>query len=223
MAKRRRKKKSPSPSRWFKFRYVVLVLVAAFVYKHGVHLRLGQERFAEATSRVDATPAKAQLASFEHRSTLTAAEVADLRKAYIRTYAPIAVEEMERSGIPASITLAQGLLESVAGTSRLATATNNHFGMKCFSKSCTAGHCRNFDDDHHKDFFRSYAHPRESYRAHSEFLQQGSRYASLFSFRQNDYRSWAKGLSKAGYATDPAYADKLISLIQRYELYGYDE
>ena len=143
-------------------------------------------------------------------------------KAYIRRFAETARTESERFGIPASIKMAQGLLESHAGDSRLATRNNNHFGMKCFSKKCAKGHCSNFDDDHHKDFFRSYTSAWESWRAHSKLLQK-KHYKGLKKNGKDDYRAWAHGLKAAGYATDPKYAPKLINLIETYQLYRLDQ
>ena len=140
---------------------------------------------------------------------------------YVDRYADIARRERDLFGIPVSITLAQGLLESNAGRSKLALNNNNHFGIKCFSKSCAEGHCRNFSDDHHKDFFRVYNSPAESYRAHSELLQK-SRYRPLKKLPPKDYKAWANGLQRAGYATDPAYARKLIYLIETLGLDAYD-
>ncbi|MCC6413244.1 MAG: glucosaminidase domain-containing protein [Saprospiraceae bacterium] len=139
---------------------------------------------------------------------------------YIRRYNNIARIEMEKFGIPASISLAQGLVESRAGTSTLARKNNNHFGIKCFSRNCPGGHCSNHNDDHHKDFFRIFGNPWESWRAHSNMLASG-RYAKLKK-HGNDYRKWAYGLKSVGYATDGNYAEKLIGIIERYELYKYD-
>jgi flagellum-specific peptidoglycan hydrolase FlgJ len=141
---------------------------------------------------------------------------------YVKRFAKVAQAEMDKFGIPASITLAQGLLESNVGESKLAVENNNHFGIKCFSKTCGKGHCSNFTDDTHKDFFRKYKSPWESYRAHSQLLKQGGRYNQLFQLKQTDYRRWAKGLKAAGYATDEQYADKLIKLIEDLELHQYD-
>ena len=138
---------------------------------------------------------------------------------YVRRFAKVAQGEMHKFGIPASITLAQGLLESGAGKSPLATKNNNHFGIKCFSRNCQKGHCKNFTDDSHKDFFRVYKTAWESYRAHSQFLQ-GIRYKHLLG--ETSYKIWANGLSKAGYATDKTYGKKLIDLIEGMELYRYD-
>jgi len=141
--------------------------------------------------------------------------------AYVNEYGPIALRQMKEEGIPASITLAQGLLESGVGKSTLATRNNNHFGLKCFSKKCAKGHCSNHSDDHHKDFFRIFDTPEASYAAHGALLQK-SRYKKLFQLECTDYRGWARELSRAGYATDPKYADKLIAMIERLQLHRYD-
>lgn len=142
---------------------------------------------------------------------------------YVDRYAKIAKTEMSKYGIPASITLAQGLLESNIGKSTLATQNKNHFGIKCFSRKCAKGHCSNFADDSHKDFFRIFANSWESYRAHSLLLKNNKRYSRLFKLRRTDYKGWAKGLKKAGYATDKTYANKLIKLIEDLGLAKYDK
>lgn len=139
---------------------------------------------------------------------------------YIERFHDIAIAEMQKYGIPASISLAQGLVESRAGTSRLARSNNNHFGMKCFSRNCRKGHCSNFTDDSHKDFFRIYQNPWESWRAHSIMLASG-RYASLKKYGR-DYRKWAYGLKRLGYATNSTYAEKIIGMIERYDLHRFD-
>jgi flagellum-specific peptidoglycan hydrolase FlgJ len=162
-----------------------------------------------------------QIAKPERKLTPAQREKRRKQLAYVKTYQKVAQLEMETHGIPASITLAQGLLESNIGQSRLATRNQNHFGIKCFSKSCNRGHCSNFEDDSHKDFFRIYASPEESYRAHSQVLQN-NRYRKLFDLPKSDYRSWALGLRKAGYATDRSYGEKLIRLIEELELDRYD-
>lgn len=141
--------------------------------------------------------------------------------AYVDQYKLVAFAEMEAHGIPASITLAQGLLESGTGSSSLARKNNNHFGIKCFSKKCRKGHCSNHSDDHHKDFFRIFDSPEESFRAHSQVLLK-DRYRSLFSLDLTDYKQWSHGLRKAGYATDPRYGDKLVRMIEDLELWRYD-
>ena len=129
---------------------------------------------------------------------------------------------MNKYNIPASITLAQGLIETNAGQSPLATKNNNHFGIKCFSKSCKKGHCANFSDDSHKDFFRKYASSWESFRAHSKLLTY-KRYKHLTKLPTSDYKGWAVGLKKAGYATDKNYHKKLIRLIEDLHLDDYDK
>lgn len=139
---------------------------------------------------------------------------------YILSYAPIAVKEMKRTGIPASITLAQGMLESENGNSRLAKKANNHFGIKCHSD--WKGPSIRHDDDKRKECFRKYSSASESFRDHSDFLVGGSRYSFLFNYKSTDYMSWARGLQKAGYATDRKYSERLIHLIEKYELYQYD-
>ncbi len=141
--------------------------------------------------------------------------------AYVKRFVKTAQTEMEKYKIPASITLAQGLLESNVGESRLATQNNNHFGIKCFSKKCKKGHCANFTDDSHKDFFRKYKSTWESFRAHSKLLQ-AKRYRPLYKLDKKDYKGWAHGLKKAGYATDKKYAPKIIQLIEDLGLDVYD-
>jgi cytidylate kinase len=139
---------------------------------------------------------------------------------YIDKYKDIAVEQMKEHRIPASITLAQGLLESGAGRSTLARKSNNHFGIKC-GGGWTGSSVRHTDDAPN-ECFRAYRHARESYEDHSRFLVGGRRYASLFELEITDYRAWARGLKRAGYATDPSYANRLIQIIEDYELYKYD-
>ena len=137
-------------------------------------------------------------------------------RTYIRRFWKVAQKEQEVYGVPASIKLAQGLLESAAGSSALARRHNNHFGIKCFSRTCGEGHCANKTDDSHKDFFRVYASAWESYRAHSKLLVNG-KYKSLLE-HGIDYVAWAKGLKEIGYATNPLYDELLIDIIQRYRL-----
>lgn len=139
---------------------------------------------------------------------------------YVKNYSSIAVSEMKRSGVPASVTLAQGILESGCGNSYLATSGKNHFGIKCGSK--WTGEKIFADDDAANECFRKYKNAEESYKDHSDFLLQNSRYASLFELKITDYKSWCYGLKKAGYATSPTYAEKLINLIEKHELYKYD-
>ncbi|MBE6286575.1 MAG: LysM peptidoglycan-binding domain-containing protein [Mediterranea massiliensis] len=141
-------------------------------------------------------------------------------QAYIKEYASLAVEQMNEHKIPASITLAQGLLESGAGMSTLAKKSNNHFGIKCHRD--WRGKKTYHDDDARGECFRVYSNVKDSYEDHSLFLKNGSRYAFLFKLKITDYKGWAKGLKKAGYATDPSYANRLITIIEDYELYKYD-
>ena len=140
---------------------------------------------------------------------------------YIKKYRDIAVEEMKKYHIPASITLAQGLLESGAGQSTLARKSNNHFGIKCGSD--WKGKSVRHDDDERNECFRAYKHPKQSYEDHSKFLVSRSRYASLFKLKITDYKGWARGLKKAGYATNPRYAEQLIGIIELYDLDKYDK
>lgn len=139
---------------------------------------------------------------------------------YIELYKDIALREMEKYRIPASITLAQGLLESSNGNSTLARIAKNHFGIKC--PGGWTGESVFQDDDAKNECFRAYDSAEESFRDHSDFLSTKKRYAFLFDLDINDYVSWANGLKKAGYATNPQYPDLLISLINRYQLYQYD-
>jgi len=139
---------------------------------------------------------------------------------YVHKYKAIAQYEMQKSGIPASITLAQGILESGAGNGDLTKRANNHFGIKCHNWT---GDKVYHDDDKKGECFRKYNHPSESFKDHSKFLTSRGRYASLFQLNKKDYKGWAKGLRKAGYATDPKYPSKLISLIERYHLNDYDK
>ena len=140
---------------------------------------------------------------------------------YIQTYKDIAIREMKTHKIPASITLAQGLLESGAGNSALAREAKNHFGIKCHKG--WEGDTYYMDDDEKNECFRKYKNPEESFKDHSEFLCGRSRYAALFDLDITDYEGWAKGLKAAGYATNPKYAQLLIDRINLYELTQYDQ
>ncbi|HEY0261961.1 MAG TPA: glucosaminidase domain-containing protein [Chitinophagales bacterium] len=140
---------------------------------------------------------------------------------YIQRYKKIAIEEMLEYGIPASITIAQGIHESSAGTSKLALNSNNHFGIKCHND--WEGKSYNHDDDKPQECFRVYNNAEESYRDHSKFLKNRKWYNPLFELKADDYRGWAHGLKKAGYATNPKYAYILIGLIDKYNLHDLDE
>ncbi len=145
---------------------------------------------------------------------------ADVVNAYVLKYKETAKDNMRRHGIPASITLAQGILESGAGRGTLCVNANNHFGIKCHTD--WQGDKVYHDDDSAGECFRKYDDPADSYNDHSLFLTTRGRYASLFDLDRDDYEAWAKGLRKAGYATDPKYPDKLIGLIERYDLARFD-
>jgi len=139
---------------------------------------------------------------------------------YINSYKDIAINEMKRSGIPASITLAQGMLESENGNSSLVVDGNNHFGIKCHDWT---GKTMFKDDDSRNECFRKYKSADESFRDHTDFLLSKQRYNFLFEYKSTDYKNWAKGLKKAGYATNPRYDDMLINLIENNKLYYYDQ
>lgn len=144
----------------------------------------------------------------------------EIVNAYIDQFSPIAKENMSKYGIPASIILAQGILESGSGLGTLSKNANNHFGIKCHTG--WEGESVRHDDDSAQECFRKYTDPGESYKDHALFLTGRSRYAALFKLKKDDYEGWAKGLRAAGYATDPKYPEKLIGLIQRYQLQKYD-
>ena len=152
---------------------------------------------------------------------VAAVDINTAREDYIKKYSALAISEMERTGVPASITLAQGLLESGAGRSTLATKTNNHFGIKCHKS--WRGEKVYHDDDAPQECFRSYPKAEDSFKDHSDFLRYYDRYKFLFDLEITDYKGWCYGLKKAGYATDPAYATKLIDLIEKYDLGRFDK
>jgi hypothetical protein len=153
-------------------------------------------------------------------ATLHAQAPANTPQEYIAQWSDVAIRQMIDHRIPASITLAQGILESGNGNSELARVSNNHFGIKCHSD--WTGSRAYHDDDEQGECFRVYDDASASFHDHSEFLKR-TRYAELFELEVTDYRGWAKGLKRCGYATNPQYADKLIDLVERYELYVYDD
>lgn len=154
------------------------------------------------------------------QSTSNTVVTSDLINNYVLQYKDIAMGNMKSYGIPASIILAQGILESGAGRGDLAVDANNHFGIKCHND--WLGESVRHDDDSAQECFRKYPQASESYRDHALFLVGKKRYATLFTYEKDDYKAWAKGLRAAGYATDPKYPDKLISYIERYNLHQYD-
>ncbi|WP_411032387.1 glucosaminidase domain-containing protein [Spongiimicrobium sp. 3-5] len=206
----------------------ILLFMVFFVISCGTKKRTTYAKNKEETSKTTPT---AQTPSTENKDDGLYPMPADTGKfvkfpissveEYIETFAEIAQFEMKAYGIPASITLAQGILESGFGRSELVRKTNNHFGIKCHKgwKGKYAYH----DDDEKGECFRKYNHPMYSFRDHSEFLSSRARYAFLFDYRRDDYKRWAKGLKQAGYATDKRYPQKLISFIEQYRLHKYDK
>lgn len=148
------------------------------------------------------------------------ASYAEIVALYINNFKEIAKEEMVLYGIPASIKIAQGILESGAGRGDLSLKSNNHFGIKCHTG--WSGDKVHHDDDEAQECFRKYNDPKYSFRDHSLFLTSRPRYNDLFKLKKDDYKGWAIGLRKAGYATDPKYPEKIIGIIERYELYKLD-
>lgn len=168
----------------------------------------------------DSKTASAKGRSETLESTSKTVVYAEVVKAYIQDFKDVAKENMKRHGIPASITLAQGILESGAGRGTLCITANNHFGIKCHND--WTGDKIFHDDDSEQECFRKYKDPAESYNDHSLFLTTRGRYATLFDLEKDDYEGWAHGLKAAGYATDPKYPAKLIGLIVNYDLAQYD-
>jgi LysM repeat protein len=151
---------------------------------------------------------------------VSSGQVYSSAESYIDRFKYLAINEMKRTGVPASITLAQGLIESDMGRSNLATKANNHFGIKCHDD--WNGPVIKQNDDKRNECFRKYRQPEESYKDHSDFLRSEPRYKSLFSLEITDYKGWARGLKRAGYATNPEYANMLIRKIEEYNLSNYD-
>jgi flagellum-specific peptidoglycan hydrolase FlgJ len=209
------------------FCFIVVLLVGCGTSKSKVRTQKKSSNSRNVTQskpKPEPTPKPVVKETRKETETLTAtsnvAVSTDVVAEYIKQYKEVAQNNMRQYGIPASITLAQGILESGAGNGKLSQLANNHFGIKCH-KEWTGPSVRH-DDDAAQECFRKYEHPQESYRDHSLFLTSRSRYNSLFKLPKNDYVSWAKGLKAAGYATDPKYPDKLIGLIERYQLHLYD-
>ncbi|HEX9979667.1 MAG TPA: glucosaminidase domain-containing protein [Flavobacterium sp.] len=180
-----------------------------------------QEQYEGAKEEGKSTPgetvySKSEILEATTRVKVTTAMVLD----YINQYKDIAKSNMQQYGIPASIILGQGILESGAGTGPLSTLANNHFGIKCHKE--WTGPSVKYDDDEAQECFRKYEQSGESYKDHSLFLTSRPRYASLFELDNDDYKAWAKGLKAAGYATDNKYPEKLIGIIERYQLHKYD-
>jgi flagellum-specific peptidoglycan hydrolase FlgJ len=198
--------------------YTLLVLMA-FLYGCGPKKGIVTKKKNE-SPKVETVERKTTEEQPVESATRTPAKPPTSTDAYIQQYSSIAKNQMRTAKIPASIILAQGILESGSGRGRLAVEANNHFGIKCHGWN---GSKIYHDDDRSQECFRKYKKAESSYRDHSEFLTGRRRYASLFELRQDDYKGWARGLKAAGYATDRRYPQKLISLIERYELYIYDQ
>ena len=193
-------------------RVIILVVLGTFLSSCGARKKTNRNQETEVNVNIPsiATPdAPSIILTPTYNST----------EDYIAFFKAIAIHEMKLYGIPASITLAQGILESGSGKGRLARQANNHFGIKCHDWT---GPRIYHDDDRAQECFRKYNDPSQSYRDHSLFLAKRKRYADLFKHKITDYKAWARGLKRAGYATDPQYPKKLISLIERYKLYRYD-
>lgn len=193
-------------------RVIILVVLGTFLSSCGARKKTNRNQETEVNVNIPsiATPdAPSIILTPTYNST----------EEYIAFFKAVAIHEMKLYGIPASITLAQGILESGSGKGRLARQANNHFGIKCHDWT---GPRIYHDDDRAQECFRKYNDPSQSYRDHSLFLAKRKRYADLFKHKITDYKAWARGLKRAGYATDPQYPKKLISLIERYKLYRYD-
>lgn len=198
-------------------RFIALLSLSFFVFSCGskktVVTKKSKKETTEQIGVVKNVPEK-RVDLPSGTSSLSPAEV------YIKSYKDIAQKEMTLYNIPASITLAQGILESGSGKGRLSVEANNHFGIKCHTWT---GAKIYHDDDKKGECFRKYNSPKYSFRDHSLFLTSRKRYASLFDLDVSNYKGWARGLKAAGYATDRKYPQKLIGLIERYELYKYDD
>lgn len=196
----------------------LILLLSFLVFSCGAKKKVVTKKSQKAkTERVVFAEKKTEEQKVE---TTTPVSTLSSTEAYIEAYAAIAQKEMTLYNIPASITLAQGILESASGKGRLSVEANNHFGIKCHTWT---GAKIYHDDDKKGECFRKYNSAKYSFRDHSLFLTSRKRYAGLFDLNVSNYKAWAKGLRAAGYATDRKYPQKLIGLIERYELYKYDD
>lgn len=195
---------------------LLLLVLCAIIVSCGSKKKIvtKKDKRKERTETVKTTPTAPAEPAKPSTGSLNATEL------YILNYKDIAMEEMRKYKIPASITLAQGILESGSGRGRLSVEANNHFGIKCHGWK---GQKIYHDDDRSQECFRKYNKAQSSFEDHSKFLTTRGRYSKLFQLRQDDYKGWAKGLRAAGYATDRKYPEKLISLIERYDLDQYDD
>lgn len=199
--------------------------------KHALFLLLTALSIAACKTSRSTTTTGAPPPSTAPRAVTAAAPSGNVQIDYVSKYKDAAISEMQRAGIPASITLAQGILESASGQSELASSANNHFGIKCGNDWNGKSYHKKDDDRNNngeliESCFRKYSHAEESFFDHSEFLRdprKSNRYGFLFNLDKRDYRSWARGLQSSGYATSQTYADQLIDLIERLHLYEYDQ
>ncbi len=207
-----------------KFKIFSCLVCSALLFACGAKKNIPNKKKTPATVQVEDKPTKLPDVNQNELTKKLAKEKPKLNKqtlSYIKKYAPLAVYEMHQYKIPASITLAQGILESGRGKSELALKSNNHFGIKCHTG--WQGERVYHDDDEKGECFRKYKYVETSYNDHSEFLSKRRRYAFLFTYGTRDYKKWAKGLRKAGYATDKKYPNKLIKIIEDYKLYEFDK
>jgi len=203
---------------------LLLIVLVGFLFSCGAHRKIVTKKSKTKTEEVVSVPVKTETKEEEPKEIVevevTKPKIPASTEEYIERYKDIAVHEMREYGIPASITLAQGILESGSGKGRLAVQANNHFGIKCHGwEGAKIYH----DDDALQECFRKYSDAGKSFRDHSLFLTNRRRYARLFDLRITDYKGWAKELRRAGYATDKRYPQKLIDLIERYSLDRFDE
>ncbi len=205
-----------------KYKFALICLFTLFIVSCGSQRKVRTVSSKKPVKKTVATSKKQIVKKEEEKLDATSFVVVTFENVeeYISWFKNTAISNMINYKIPASITLAQGILESGAGKGELCKKANNHFGIKCHVgwEGASVYH----DDDTAQECFRKYNHPAESYRDHSLFLTSRDRYKFLFNLREDDYKSWAKGLKEAGYATDPKYPDKLIHLIEKYKLYQYD-
>lgn len=204
------------------FQKILVLFFAFFIVSCGSSKKVVSHKKPVATKKSTTKPTKKPVTgkseTLEATSKVSTTSVTV--EEYILSFKEAAKINMKNHGVPASITLAQGILESGSGKGELCQKANNHFGIKCHDWN---GEKVYHDDDEKGECFRKYKDPADSYRDHVLFLTSRSRYNSLFELKKDDYRSWANGLKTAGYATDPNYPNKLIGLIERYELYKYDK
>jgi flagellum-specific peptidoglycan hydrolase FlgJ len=203
-----------------KLLFVLLIGFIAFSCGSKKKIVTKKEKTKQQTERVIKTPNPTSETGKPSETSNTGTTSLNSTEIYIQSYSAIAMEEMRKYKIPASITLAQGILESGSGKGRLSVEANNHFGIKCHGWQ---GKKIYHDDDRSQECFRKYDQAQTSFEDHSTFLTSRSRYSKLFSLKSDDYKGWAKGLRAAGYATDRKYPEKLISLIERYQLHTYDD